>query len=111
MSNNILYKIEFYVPESHLEAVKTAMFAAGAGRVGDYDSCAWQTQGQGQFRPLEGANPYLGQTGKIETEPEFKVEMVCPSDLIHKAITAMKQAHPYEEVAHSVICCEVIDDE
>ena len=111
MSNNILYKIEFYVPESHLEAVKTAMFAAGAGRVGDYDSCAWQTRGQGQFRPLEGANPYLGQTGKIETEPEYKVELVCSSNLIHKAITAMKQAHPYEEVAHSVIRCEVINEE
>lgn len=109
MADNSLYKIEFYVPESHLEAVKTAMFAAGAGRVGDYDSCAWQTLGQGQFRPLEGANPYLGQTGKIETEPEYKVEMVCAGVLVREVIEAMKKAHPYEEVAHSVIRCEQFD--
>ena len=106
MSDENLYKIEFYVPESHLEAVKSAMFAAGAGRVGDYDSCAWQTLGQGQFRPLEGANPYLGQTGKVETEPEFKVEMVCAGKFMRAVVEAMKGSHPYEEVAHSVIRCE-----
>lgn len=108
MTDDGLYKIEFYVPESHLEAVKTAMFAAGAGRVGDYDSCAWQTPGQGQFRPLEGANPYLGQTGKVETKPEYKVEMVCVGELVREVIDAMKKAHPYEEVAHSVLRCEKI---
>lgn len=106
MTDSGLYKIEFYVPESHLETVKTAMFAAGAGRVGDYDSCAWQTLGRGQFRPLEGADPYIGQTGKIETEAEFKVEMVCAGTLVRAVIEAMKRAHPYEEVAHSVIRCE-----
>ncbi|MEQ8952612.1 MAG: NGG1p interacting factor NIF3, partial [Gammaproteobacteria bacterium] len=63
MSQASLYKIEFYVPESHLEQVKSAMFAAGAGRAGEYDSCAWQTLGQGQFRGLEGSSPYLGQSG------------------------------------------------
>lgn len=109
MTENSLYKIEFYVPESHLEAVKTAMFAAGAGRVGDYDSCAWQTRGQGQFRPLEGASPYIGQTGKVETEAEFKVEMVCTGEFIREVIEAMICAHPYEEVAHSVIRCEQFD--
>ena len=108
MNENGLYKIEVYVPESHLEAVKTAMFAAGAGRVGDYDSCAWQTPGQGQFRPLEGASPYIGQVGKVETEPEYKVEMVCAGGLVREVIEAMKGAHPYEEVAHSVIRCEEI---
>ncbi len=108
MNENGLYKIEVYVPESHLEAVKTAMFAAGAGRVGDYDSCAWQTPGQGQFRPLEGASPYIGQVGKVETEPEYKVEMVCAGGLVREVIEAMKGAHPYEEVAHSVIRYEEI---
>ena len=96
-------KIEFYVPESHLEAVKSAMFEAGAGRVGDYDSCAWQTLGQGQFRPLEGSDPYLGQKGQIEQVAEYKVEMVCASELLATVIGAMKAAHPYEEVAYSVI--------
>lgn len=96
-------KIEFYVPETHLETVKSAMFKAGAGRVGDYDSCAWQTLGQGQFRPLEGSQPYLGQQGSVEQVEEYKVEMVCDSTSVDAVITAMKAAHPYEEVAYCVI--------
>ncbi len=101
-----LFKIEFYVPESHLEAVKRAMFDAGAGRVGDYDSCAWQTAGQGQFRPLAGSDPFLGKQGVVETAPEYKVEMVC-AEACRRAVTeAMKAAHPYEEVAYSVMRIE-----
>lgn len=96
-------KIEFYVPETHLEQVKSAMFEAGAGRVGDYDSCAWQTLGHGQFRPLEGSAPYLGQQGQVEQVAEYKVEMVCESGLVDAVIEAMKAAHPYEEVAYCVI--------
>ena len=103
-----LLKIEFYVPESHLEAVKSALFTAGAGRVGDYDSCAWQTLGQGQYRPLEGADPFQGEVGNIEKEPEYKVEMVCQDTLIQAAIDALKSAHPYEEVAYSVIRLESV---
>jgi hypothetical protein len=78
------------------------MFAAGAGRIGDYDSCSWQSLGSGQFRPLEGADPYIGQQGKVETVQEYKVEMVCADELIKDAIAAMKQAHPYEEPAYDV---------
>ena len=96
-------KIEFYVPESHLEKVKSAMFAAGAGHIGDYDSCAWQTRGQGQYRPLEGSSPYHGQTGKVEKVEEYKVEMVCIPDLVEAVIAALKKSHPYEEVAYTVI--------
>jgi len=103
-----LMKIEFYVPESHLEVVKSAMFAAGGGRVGDYDSCAWQTLGQGQFRPLEGANPFLGNVGEVEKEAEYKVEMVCTQALIEAVISALKSAHPYEEVAFSVFRTESV---
>jgi len=105
MSGENLCKIEFYVPESHLETVKSAMFAAGAGRVGDYDSCAWQTLGQGQYRPLEGSSPWLGQTGKVETVAEFKVEMICAASLVAAVVAAMRRAHPYEEVAFSVLRC------
>lgn len=101
-----LFKIEFYVPESHLEAVKRAMFDAGAGRVGDYDSCAWQTAGQGQFRPLAGSDPFLGRQGKVETAPEYKVEMVCAEECRQAVIKAMKEAHPYEEAAYSVMRVE-----
>ncbi len=97
-----MYKICVFIPESHLDAVKTAMFQAGAGRIGDYDSCAWQTLGQGQFRPLENSSPFIGTQGQVETVAEYKVEMVCADTIIKPVITAMKQAHPYEEPAYDV---------
>tara|TARA_R110000772_G_scaffold154334_1_gene265299 strand:- start:183 stop:494 length:312 start_codon:yes stop_codon:yes gene_type:complete len=98
-----MYKLSFYVPESHLEAVKVAVFNVGAGKIGNYDCCSWQTRGQGQFRPLKGSMPALGQEGRVETVPEFKVELVCQNDLIAKAVDALKQAHPYEEPAYEVV--------
>ena len=101
-----LYKIELYVPESHLAAVKTAMFEAGAGRVGNYDCCAWQTRGEGQFRPLDGSSPFLGNQGQIETVIEHKLEMVCEELCLEAVIAALKRAHPYEEVAYTVIRTE-----
>lgn len=98
-----LVKIEFYVPVADADRVKQALFDAGAGKQGDYDSCAWQTAGRGQFRPLAGANPHLGEVGDIETVEEYKVEMVCRRDIAADAIRALKRAHPYEEVAYSVL--------
>lgn len=98
-----LFKIEFYVPETHLAAVKSAMFAAGAGKVGPYENCAWQTLGQGQYRPLDGSNPHLGTTGNIETIAEYKVELVCEKSYVKAVIAAMLATHPYETVAHSLI--------
>ena len=102
----LLYKIELYVPESHLAVVKTAMFEAGAGRVGNYDCCAWQTRGEGQFRPLDGSTPFLGNQGQIETVIEHKLEMVCEEQCLEAVIAALKRAHPYEEVAYTVIRTE-----
>jgi len=101
-------KLEVYVPESHLESVKAAMFEAGGGKVGVYDSCAWQTLGQGQYRPLEGSDPYQGQKGKVERASEYKLEMVCTDARVQAVIAAMKQAHPYEEVAFSVLATESV---
>jgi hypothetical protein len=97
-----MYKLCVFIPESHLAPVKQALFDAGAGRIGDYDCCAWQCLGSGQFRPLQGANPFIGATGEVETVSEYKVEMVCEDALIKDVITAMKQAHPYEEPAYDV---------
>lgn len=97
-----MYQIVFYVPETHLEQVKDALFEAGAGRIGDYDSCAWQTLGQGQFRPLEESAPYIGQTGQVEQVAEYKVELVCEEGRLKASIAAMLEAHPYEEPAYSV---------
>ncbi len=98
-----MYKIGFYVPANYLETVKTALFATGAGRIGNYDSCCWQTQGQGQFRALGGSQPFLGQQGVIETVAEYRVELVCESALLQAAIAALRAAHPYEVPAFDVV--------
>jgi len=97
-----MYKLCYFVPESHLQVTKQALFQAGAGKIGDYDSCAWQCEGQGQFRPLAGSDPFLGARGELETVKEFKVELVMEDVCIFDAITALKQAHPYEEPAYEV---------
>lgn len=97
-----MYKICVFVPETAVEQVKQSMFAAGAGKIGDYDSCCWQTLGQGQFRPLEGSSPFIGEQNRIETVAEYRIEMVCADELIKDAVAAMKNSHPYEEPAYDV---------
>jgi structural toxin protein (hemagglutinin/hemolysin) RtxA len=101
-----MYQITFYVPESHLESVKQAMFNKGAGKVGYYDCCAWQILGQGQFRPGKGSKPFIGEQNKLDVVMEYKVEMVCAADCIREVIMALKQSHPYEEPAYAVIKLE-----
>ncbi|MBR9870699.1 MAG: NGG1p interacting factor NIF3 [Gammaproteobacteria bacterium] len=101
-----MFKLCYFVPESHLDITKQALFDAGAGKIGDYDSCAWQCKGQGQFRPLEGSDPFLGQKGELEVVNEFKVELVCSEEKVQGAIEALKQAHPYEEPAYEVFRLE-----
>jgi len=103
-----MYKLCYFVPETHLEQTKRALFDIGAGKIGDYDSCAWQCEGQGQFRPLAGSDPFLGNQGELEIVNEFKVELVCEDDLIRPALSALRQAHPYEEPAYEVIRLEVL---
>ena len=97
-----MYKLCFYVPDSHVEAVKQAVFAAGGGRIGAYDNCAWQVLGQGQFRPLAGSQPFLGGQGVLESVAEWKVELVVADELIHGAVKALRQSHPYETPAFEV---------
>lgn len=103
---NKLYQISFYVPETHCDIVKQAMFDAGAGKLGDYDSCAWQTAGQGQFKPLEGSNPFLGEKNQLETVDEYKVEMMCDENKLKEAIRALKSSHPYEVPAYAIVKLE-----
>jgi hypothetical protein len=98
-----MYKLCFYVPEVHLEQVKTAVFAAGAGRIGDYDSCCWQVLGQGEFRPLAGSRPFLGEQDTVEMVAEYRVEMVCETQYVRAAVAALVDAHPYEEPAWDVV--------
>ena len=109
MTESSLFRLEFYVPASHLETVKAAMFAAGAGKVGNYDCCAWQTQGQGQYRPLPESNPFSGELDKLQIANEFKVEMVCEKQFIAAATQALKQNHPYEEVAYAVLALQAVE--
>lgn len=97
-----MFKICVYVPENSVEKVKQALFDSGAGRIGNYDSCCWQTAGIGQFRPLKGSNPAIGSLNEVEHVSEVKIELVCADDLVKAAIQAMRLAHPYEEPAFDV---------
>lgn len=101
-----MYKLCFYVPESHLQVVKNALFAVGAGRVGEYDRCCWQVFGEGQFRPLPGSNPHLGCRGELTAVAEYKVEMVCDPSVINAVVDALKMTHPYETPAFDVVKVE-----
>lgn len=98
-----MYKLCFYVPASHLEAVKQAVFAAGAGRIGAYDHCCWQVLGEGQFRPLAGSDPHLGVRDRLETVAEYRVEMVCAEACATAVVAALRGAHPYEEPAFDLL--------
>lgn len=97
-----MYKLCVYVPEKHVETVKKALFDAGAGHIGQYDHCCWQTTGAGQFRPLENSNPTIGSYGTVETVKEVKIELVCEDALIKQAVAAIRQSHPYEEPAYDI---------
>lgn len=99
----MMYSFVFYVPESHLESVKQAVFSAGAGSMGNYDSCCWQVKGQGQFRPVTGATPFLGKVDELEFVDEYRVEMVLSEEVKASVLAALLLAHPYEEVAYHFI--------
>lgn len=97
-----MYKICIYIPASHIEQVKNAMFAAGAGKIGNYSGCSWQVLGEGQFMPLAGSHTFIGEEGHLERVSEYKVEMVCEDTCIKEVIAALKQSHPYEEPAYQI---------
>ncbi len=101
-----MYMIYFNVPETHLDAVKNAIFKAGAGIIGNYSHCAWQILGEGQFMPLAGSNAFIGDIGKLETVAEYHVETVCDEEKIDAVISALKFAHPYEVPSYQVLKLE-----
>lgn len=101
-----MYLICFYAPVDYVEQIKAAMFAAGAGKIGEYSCCAWQTLGEGQYMPLEGSNAFIGEKNQIEKVQEYKVELICEAPFIHDVITALKQSHPYEMPAYQVLKTE-----
>ena len=98
-----MYKLIYYVPESHLESTKLAIFAAGAGGIGNYERCAWQVLGTGQFKPVNGAQPFIGELDTLEQLPEWRVETIVPEDRAREVVQALKASHPYEEPAFEFI--------
>lgn len=98
-----MYKLVFFVPDTHVNDVKEAVFNAGAGKIGDYECCAWQVLGQGQFRPLKGAHPHIGEIDQLERVPEWRVEVVLPRENLARVLKVMKETHPYEHPAFDVI--------
>lgn len=98
-----MHKIIYYVPESHLELTKSALFSAGAGRYKNYDQCCWQVLGQGQFRPLSNSNPFVGKSNQLTQIAEYRVELICEDDKLQQAIAALGAAHPYEEPAIDLV--------
>ena len=98
-----LDKLVVFVPHEHADAVRAALAVAGAGVLGDYDSCTFTSTGEGRFRPLDGATPTIGRVGEVEVVPEARVETVFARHLRRDVVAAMKTAHPYEEVAYDVL--------
>jgi dinuclear metal center YbgI/SA1388 family protein len=98
-----LDKLVVFVPHERADAVRAALASAGAGVVGDYDSCTFTSTGEGRFRPLDGATPTVGRVGELEVVPEVRVETVFARHLRRDVVVAMKAAHPYEEVAYDVL--------
>jgi structural hemagglutinin/hemolysin toxin protein RtxA len=105
-----LYQLTFYVPPTHLETVKDAIFNAGAGHYNGYDRCAWQSLGRGQFRALPGSKPYRGDIYRLEFVEEVKVETLIEEHNVRKVLNAMLEAHPYEQPAYAVTCLLSIED-
>ncbi|MEH6651256.1 MAG: NGG1p interacting factor NIF3 [Motiliproteus sp.] len=101
-----MLKLEYYVPKSHVQSTTQALFAAGAGQIGDYSECCWITEGVGQFRPASAANPFIGQLGELTHEPEMKVELILRRSLKADVIATLKRSHPYETPAYQLIAFE-----
>lgn len=99
---NNLVKIGVHTPESHAEAVRAAMTEAGAGAIGDYDSCTFNVSGEGTFRAKPGAQPYVGQIDQLHREPEIRTESVVPTYRVAAVVTAIRKVHPYEEIAYDI---------
>jgi hypothetical protein len=95
-------KLVWFVPEEALDATREAVFAGGAGRIGDYERCCWYTAGTGTFQGSAGTSPAVGEAGREERTPELRVETVVPAERADAVIAALVEAHPYEEVAYDL---------
>jgi len=96
------FKLIFFVPVENAKKVKDAIFKSGAGKMGNYSHCSFETEGLGQFMPLSGSQPHIGTQKKVSIVKELKVELLCTENQIKSAIEALIEAHPYEEPAFEV---------
>jgi len=95
-------KLVVFVPREALDAVRDAVFTAGAGRIGGYERCSWYAEGTGTFYGGESTDPSVGEKGREERVPELRLETVFPEEATHAVIAALRAAHPYEEPAFDV---------
>lgn len=94
-----IVKIVVFVPLTHIDIVRQAMGDAGVGVIGNYSHCTFSSKGYGRYKPMEGANPTIGEVGKFEEVEEERIETMCPKNKAKEVIEAIKKVHPYEEVA------------
>ncbi|WP_284140419.1 MULTISPECIES: Nif3-like dinuclear metal center hexameric protein [unclassified Virgibacillus] len=97
-----LYKLAVFVPKTHVDSVMDALSESGAGHIGNYSHCVFQTEGEGSFKPLEGTSPFIGKENQLEKVNEIKLETIVPEENVSRAVAAMLEAHPYEEVAYDI---------
>lgn len=97
------YHLWFYVPEADKERVKSALFEAGAGTIGNYRRCSWETLGTGQFMPIPGSDPAIGVHDRLESVEEYRVEMIVPAADLAAVLSALQESHSYEEPVYGVI--------
>jgi dinuclear metal center YbgI/SA1388 family protein len=105
-----IYKFAVYVPETHLESVTDALSKEGAGHLGNYSHCTFQSKGTGTFMPLTQANPFIGKQNELERVNEIKVETIVKESILANVLHAVKNAHPYEEVAYDIFPLKNVDD-
>lgn len=103
MNFSPFFKLEIFCPEESVDEILNAMAASHAGEIGNYDHCATITQVQGTYCPLEGANPTLGEIGKLFLGSEYKIEINCREEFLVEAIQSVREVHPYEEPVINVI--------
>ena len=103
---NTLKKLNYYVPKAQAEHVRNALFAAGAGKLGNYDECSFSSGGEGSFRPSQNSTPYVGKKGERHIEDELQIQMVFQKHLASQIIEALLSCHPYEEVAYEITSIE-----
>jgi len=105
-----MYLLVIYIPEENIESVKSAVFSAGGGEMGNYSHCSWQVKGQGQFKPGLKSSPFLGEINKLEKVGEYRLELVCKDRNIKKVLQAMLEVHPYETPAYHIVKVLTLDD-